>query len=138
LLLRRGPLPASSSSSSSSMQLPDFSSISVPRAGSSRQTTPPVPASGRRQDDPAVIREMLAANPDQLALLKQNNVRLAEAYDSGSLEEFAKVLKEQYEARLERDKMRVRMLTADPFDMEVRTKKSMENETQLIFSRLKD
>jgi hypothetical protein len=33
---------------------------------------------------------MLAANPDQLALLRQNNPRLAEAYQSGSLDEFAK------------------------------------------------
>jgi hypothetical protein len=47
----------------------------------------------RNEEDPAWIRQMLAANPDQLALLKQNNPRLAEAYQSGSLEEFAKVVR---------------------------------------------
>ena len=45
----------------------------------------------RRDEDPAYIRDMLSASPDQLALLKQNNPRLAEAHQSGSLEQFAKV-----------------------------------------------
>ncbi len=48
-------------------------------------------AGPRNEEDPAWIRQMLAANPDQLALLRQNNPRLADAYQGGSLEEFAKV-----------------------------------------------
>merc|ERR1719435_486731 len=71
----------------------DFSQIQIPSnlLGGGAGAGPSQPA--RNEEDPAWIREMLQANPDQLALLKQNNPRLAEAYESGNLEEFAKVLK---------------------------------------------
>merc|ERR1711936_483984 len=81
-------------------------------SGSSQQVAP------RNEGDPAGLKERLQANPDQLALLKQNNPRLAEAYESGNLEEFAKVLKEQQSARREREAQRIRMMNADPFDLE--------------------
>ncbi|XP_071536076.1 protein DDI1 homolog 2 isoform X6 [Panulirus ornatus] len=73
---------------------------------------------GSGQDDPAVIRDMLLANPEQLALLRHNNPKLAEALTSGDLEKFATVLREQQEIRREREQQRIRLLTADPFDME--------------------
>jgi len=99
----------------------DFSQIQIPSnllaggagPGPSQPTQPT-----RNEEDPAWIREMLQANPDQLALLKQNNPRLAEAYESGNLEAFAKVLKEQQNARREREAQRIRIMNADPFDLE--------------------
>ena len=41
---------------------------------------------------------MLKSNPDQLALLKQNNPRLAEALENNPAE-FAKLLKDQQKMR---------------------------------------
>merc|ERR1719232_1860413 len=97
----------------------DFSQIQIPSnllGGGAGPSQPSQPA--RNEEDPAWIREMLQANPDQLALLKQNNPRLAEAYESGNLEEFAKVLREQQNVRREREAQRIRMMNADPFDLE--------------------
>nr|XP_012135701.1 PREDICTED: protein DDI1 homolog 2 isoform X2 [Megachile rotundata] len=77
-----------------------------------------VPGTSRREDDPEMIREMLLANPDQLALLNQNNPELAGALIAGNLETFSTVLKEQIKVREEREAQRVRMMYADPFDTE--------------------
>ncbi|KAI5636966.1 aspartyl protease domain-containing protein [Phthorimaea operculella] len=92
----------------------DFSSIRVPTGASTSMAarTPPV------EEDPRIIREMFLANPDQLALLKQNNPRLADALLSGNLDTFASVLREQITARTERQQQRIRMMNSDPFDTE--------------------
>ena len=99
VLERSKPIPASNpvASPSGSVPMLDFSKIKIPKhlmhgggstsagEGTSRQLGSP------NEEDPAVIRDMLRANPDQMSLLKQNNPRLAEALDSNNLEEFAKV-----------------------------------------------
>lgn len=125
------------------------------------------------EDDPQLIRDMFMANPDQLALLKQNNPRLADALLSGSIgkakfkmycysilsfvnktiyknivflddmhetvnrkkmsldylcnltifkyifiDTFSSVLREQVRQREERQRERLRILNAHPFDAE--------------------
>ncbi|XP_034839291.2 protein DDI1 homolog 2 [Maniola hyperantus] len=93
----------------------DFSNIHVPQgAASTSMATRNAPV----EEDPRIIREMFLANPDQLALLKQNNPRLADALLSGNLDTFASVLREQISARTERQQQRIRMMNSDPFDTE--------------------
>lgn len=76
------------------------------------------PISVGLNDDPAMVRETFFKNPDQLALLKQNNPTLADALLSGNLETFATVLRQQIQARYERQQQRRRMMEANPFDHE--------------------
>lgn len=124
---KKRPKPPAAAAGASGFQLPDFSKIQIPSLGG--------PSTSSQQpslDDSASIREMLKSNPDQLALLRQNNPRLAEAYDSGDLKQFEKVLQEQREAKIERDRMRMRMLTADPFDMEAQRLIAQEIENKNI------
>ena len=95
-------------------------------SGSTGSSTAPPARARLGEEDPATIRfdsispsytlgcnltfrEMLRANPDQMAMLKQNNPKLSEALESGDLEAFAKVLKEQQDARKEREQMRIRL-----------------------------
>lgn len=70
------------------------------------------------RDDPAMIRDMLLANPDQLALLQQNNPALAEAVLSGSLDNFADVLRRQFAEKQQKEQQKLKLMTASPFDSE--------------------
>lgn len=107
----------------------DFSAIQVPggSAGSPNSFSANNPTLGGSlqnpisigmNDDPAIVRDTFFKNPDQLALLKQNNPTLADALLSGNLEQFSTVLRQQLQARYERQQQRRRMVEADPFDHE--------------------
>ncbi|XP_071945805.1 protein DDI1 homolog 2-like isoform X2 [Antedon mediterranea] len=95
----------------------DFSRISVP--GSSNQTWSQQPRTMQPRvtsPNPALLRDSLLANPDQAALLKQRNPRLADALTSGSLEKFTNELERQRKEQADRDREHIRMATADPMD----------------------
>lgn len=105
----------------------DFSSIQVPGAPPVAPVIPP-PAQTRSasdpnfsvgaEDDPAVIREMFLSNPEAIAILRQNNPRLADALLSNDLDTFAQMLRKQIAEKMERENQRLRVLHADPFDAE--------------------
>uniref|UniRef100_A0A672H3A8 Protein DDI1 homolog 2-like n=1 Tax=Salarias fasciatus TaxID=181472 RepID=A0A672H3A8_SALFA len=114
----------------------DFRSITVPGTSSASnqrgairpQVQPPSTpmafrgTSPQGLDDPALLQQMLLSNPHELSLLKERNPPLAEALLSGDLERFTKVLLEQQQDRAKREQERIRLLTADPFDLEAQAK----------------
>ncbi|XP_008406915.1 protein DDI1 homolog 2 isoform X2 [Poecilia reticulata] len=92
-----------------------------------RPTQPSTPmairgSSPQGLDNPALLQQMLLSNPHELSLLKERNPPLAEALLSGDLERFTKVLLEQQQDRARREQERIRLLTADPFDLEAQAK----------------
>lgn len=105
-------IPGGNGGGGTPIQSQSFSSPSTPSGG----VRPPI--SVAQEDDPAEVREMFLANPDQLALLKQNNPQLADALLSGDLESFSLVLREQIAVRREKQQHKIRLMAAGPFDSE--------------------
>lgn len=131
-------LASTSSGSSQPMSL-DFSRIPVPAtAGQSSGTEQSLGGGGGRgaEEEPAFIRDMILKSPDQLALLKHNNPQLADALLSGDLELFTRVLREQQKEKSDRDRQRIRMMNADPFDPETQRLIAEEIRQQNIDSNM--
>lgn len=84
------------------------------------------------------VRDSFMANPSELTSLKLSNMPLADALESGSLDEFHKVLNEQHKRRRDDQLKRLRMLTADPFDVEAQKMIAEEIQRQQIESNMQD
>ncbi|CAL8402468.1 unnamed protein product [Arctogadus glacialis] len=109
------PTPSPAQPSASLPPAPQPSTPSASRASGSGSSLPGL-------DDPALLQQMLLSNPHELSLLKERNPPLAEALLSGDLERFTKVLVEQQQDRARREQERIRLLTADPFDLDAQAK----------------
>ena len=111
----------------------DFSSLTVPpNATNSLDQLRQNPRS-----EAINIFETLRSNPEQVAVLRINNPRLAHAFDGG-IEEFITVLSEQQKARDDEEKRRIRMLLADPFDSEAQEMIAEEIRKQQINSNMEN
>ncbi|XP_037535287.1 protein DDI1 homolog 2 [Nematolebias whitei] len=119
---------SSSSSSSTNQRAPTRPQQQAPQLQQQqRAAQPSTPMTFRGPapqglDNPALLQQMLLSNPHELSLLKERNPPLAEALLSGDLERFTKVLQEQQQDRAKREQERIKLLTADPFDLEAQAK----------------
>lgn len=66
--------------------------------------------------DADYLKNLFLSNPEQLALLKQNNPRLAEALLSDNLDDFANIMIEQMQERSRRDEQRIKTMKSNPFN----------------------
>jgi len=101
----------------------DWSSIRLPTGGGPSVPKPqPPPQQQQRGDseDPEAIRQTFLNDPHQMSLLKERNPKLADVINSQP--DFAKVLGEQRQERADQEAERIRLLTADPFDLEAQRK----------------
>ncbi|XP_025406864.1 protein DDI1 homolog 2 [Sipha flava] len=103
-----------SSSSNNSLPQFDFSRIQVPGTSNSNSSS----TRQNQMQDAEYVKKLFLSSPEQLALLKQNNPRLADTLSSDRIEDFAKVMAEQMEERDKREDQRIRIMKAHPFDSE--------------------
>lgn len=103
----------------------DWSNVQVPSTSSSAgRPRPPQQGAQNLQGsvDPLVIREMFLSDPYQRSLLHDRNPPLSQALESGNQQQFLSVFEQQRKEREERDRLRMRILQADPMDLEAQHK----------------
>lgn len=117
------------SSMSSGLGGIDWSSIRIPGSSQPVAPTPPMSSSSSASasssrsvdtEDPESIRKKFLEDKHQLSLLKERNPRLADAINSSK--EFREILEEQRQEREKAEMERIRLLAADPFDLEAQAK----------------
>lgn len=84
------------------------------------------------------VRDSFLADPNTLTSLKLSNMPLADALASGNLDEFHKILNEQHKRRRDEQLRQLRMMTADPFDVEAQKMIAEEIQRQQIESNMQD
>lgn len=131
---------SASTASMDSLPLIDWSSVRLPEPKRSRNTTSPQQQRQQQQgqpsradpNDPEVIRRHLLSHPNELALLRQQNPPLARAFNTGDPQVFRQALADHMRAMNERNRQRIRMLNANPFDSEVQQRIAQDIQQQNI------
>lgn len=116
--------------------MPPHSGLASTSSGTEQSLGPGGGGRGAEEEEPAFIRDMILKSPEQLALLKHNNPQLADALLSGDLDLFTRVLREQQKEKSDRDRQRIRMMNADPFDPETQRLIAEEIRQQNIDSNM--
>ena len=110
---------------------------SLSGASSSGNRPNPLEFTEITMDQAARVRESFLTNSSELATLKENNPPLAEAVTNGTLENFHKILSEQHKQSCEARARRLRMMTADPFDVEAQKMIAEEIRREQIESNMR-
>lgn len=84
------------------------------------------------------VRDSFLNNPSELTSLKLSNMPLADALASGDPKEFHRVLNDQHKRKRDDQLKRMRMLTADMFDVEAQKMIAEEIQRQQIESNMQD
>ncbi|CAB4029019.1 DDI1 homolog 2 isoform X2 [Paramuricea clavata] len=120
VMTRRMPRPPQQNQRSSGVGSIDWSSIRVP--GTSSRVSSTISDQGGQVPlgsvDPLALREVLLADAHRRSLLKERNPPLSEALESGDPQRFVAVFNQQKKTREEQEALRMRMIQADPLDIE--------------------
>ncbi|KAL3861945.1 hypothetical protein ACJMK2_007954 [Sinanodonta woodiana] len=101
--------------------IPDFGFGNIPVPGSQSRGPGRAQTTLREQnlEDPEVVRQLLLTHPHERAILKERNPDLSAALESNNAERFAEVFLLQQRERIAKERERIRLLNADPFDPKV-------------------
>ncbi|KAK3587325.1 hypothetical protein CHS0354_011307 [Potamilus streckersoni] len=102
--------------------IPDFGFGNIPVPGAQSRGPGRAQTAPREQgdlEDPEVVRQLLLSHPHERAILKERNPDLSAALESDNAERFAEVFQIQQRERIAKERERIRLLNADPFDPKV-------------------